>query len=546
MTIGAPLLVLLLGIAQTAPPAGLPRDAREPDLKSGTGVISGRVFDAGTGAPMGRVRVTLSRLGTRAQLDTKTATNGTFQFRGVPAGAYAVSADPVGRPTHGNSGYGVIRGKGPGKHTTITLRDGEVFDKADIRLPRTYVISARVVDEDGDPVPDMLVLAEGFEGARFSRSRTTDDRGAVRLWGFSPGVYKLCATPSLAPDRPDAEGFVRTCYPAAAADAEAQPVTITDADPVEVEIRMRRSRLFRITGFVVDQNGQPAMDASVSLVTVDRNGGSSRTIRHEGGIFSVHGLAPGEYFIKAETQYRPDLKDSARPLGYAAVSVQTADVENLVVALSNPATVRGRLVFEGAPAPSLKSLSVQATPGRSSIAMASGRWSQPAAVKPDLSFEIEGIVGPQLLDVRGVPRDWVVRSVRYGGEERINVPTEFKSHIDPSALEIVLTNRPARLVARVTDEKGQPVEDARVLIFPADPRQWDGGGAASIWRFGVPREGTYEFNGLRPADYLVVVIPDGMPFQDRDRRPLEALSKHAERITLLENDVKAVDLEVRR
>jgi protocatechuate 3,4-dioxygenase beta subunit len=541
------LLFAACVIAQTLPPAGAPRDERDADLKSGTAVVSGRVTDAESGEPMARVTVSLNRLGARAQLDTKTGANGTFQFRRVPAGAYAVTADPIGSTTHQSAGYGAIAGKPPGKHSTIELRDGEVFDKADIALRRTFVITARVVDEEGAPIADMLVTADAFDGPAVrtgSRSRTTDDRGAVRLWGYSPGTYKVCAVPNSGPNRQEAEGFVRTCHHAATSDGEAQPLTVANGDPPEVEIRMRRTRLFRISGIVIDASGQIAPAASVSLVILERSGTSGHSIQNNGGNFSVGGIAPGEYVITAEVPYRSGPDDKTRPVGYAMVSVQSADVENLVVAMSEPPTVRGRLVFEGGAPPDARSINIRTRGARGTIAMAMGR-SGATPVKTDLSFELEGVVGPNLLEVTA-PGEWVVKSVRYGGQERVNVPTEFKSHTDPSALEIVLTNRPAKLVVRVLDVKGQPMEGARVLLFPADPRQWDGGGATSVWRFGVQREGTYEFAGLRPAEYLLAVLPDGLPFQDDDRRPLEELSKHAERITLLENDQRTVDIAVRR
>ena len=533
-------------VLQAPRDAGAPRDSREPDLQTGTAVVSGRVSDAATGAPMAQVTVSLTRLGTRAQLDTRTAANGTFQFQRLAGGSYALTADPAGRTSHGPAGYGALPGKPPGKHTTIVLRDGEVFDRADIALPRRFAISARVVDEHGEPLADMRVKADAFDGSlRGSRTRTTDDRGAVRLWGLGPGAYKVCALPETAPDRPEDEGFVQTCHPAALSDLEAQPVILTDADSAEVEIRMRRSRLFRISGVVIDPNGQIAAGALASLVTVDRTGSSSRTIHTEGGTFTVRGVSPGDYFIKAEMLYRTDVEDNARPIGYVAVNVQAADVEHVVVPLSVPPTIRGRLVFEGGPPPNLRSVAVQAHPGRNSIAMALSRSSAAAAVQADLSFKIEGVVGPSTLNVTAPP-GWVVKSVRYRGEERINIPTEFRNARDRTALEIVLTNRPSTLVARVVDERGQPVEDARVLLFPTDARQWEGAGDRSVWRFGVWKHGTYEFPQLRPAEYFVAVLPDGMAFQDHDPRPLEELARDAERITLREDDQQVLDLTIRR
>ena len=80
------------------------------------------------------------------------------------------------------------------------------------------------------------------------------------------------------------------------------------------------------------------------------------------------------------------------------------------------------------------------------------------------------------------------------------------------------------------------------MLFPADPNQWNGTGRTGISRIGVLKDGVYEFRGLRPAEYLVTIVPEGMPLRDGDTRALEELSKIAERITLLEDDQRTIDL----
>ena len=51
------------------------------------------------------------------------------------------------------SAYGAERVEGPGKR--MTLADGQVLEKIDIRLTRAGVITGKVVDEFGDPVTDV-------------------------------------------------------------------------------------------------------------------------------------------------------------------------------------------------------------------------------------------------------------------------------------------------------------------------------------------------------------------------------------------------------
>jgi hypothetical protein len=532
------ILLLALGL-QTAQvtPRDRPREAQE-----GTAIIRGRVTDAEAGTPLPRVDLSLTLLGTRVQLDTVSDGKGAFEFTGLPAGKYSLQADPTRRgSTHRPSMYRTAP-DGNLQWTTIVLREGDVFDKAAIALGRGYVISARVLDEDGLPVADALVKAEPIQvrGGFSSRSRSTDDLGAVRLWGFSPGLYRVCATPrSLDLNQRSSEGYIETCYPSAPA-AEAQPVAITSADPPEVQIRLRRARLFTITGVVVDGHG-PASSAMVSLVTVEPTGMTSRTIRNAGGAFIAQSLAPGEYFIKAELPYASDPDDTMRPIGAAAVNLQSADVENILVALAPPAIVRGHLAFEGGPSPPVRALTVQSYPPRGGFAAMGGRSSPPARINADLSFELRGMFGPRTIDVIA-PSEWVVKSVRYRGQERISLPTEFKAEENPSALEIVLTNRSATLIARVQSSSANDAEVLRVLLFPADPNQWNGTGRTGISRIGVLKDGVYEFRGLRPAEYLVTIVPEGMPFRDGDTRALEELSKTAERITLLENDQRTIDL----
>lgn len=536
------ILLLALGVQTAQAPA---RDAA-PEPAIGTAIIRGRVTDAETGTPVPRVTLSLYMARTRTQLDTKSAADGTFEFRRVPSGAYTLSADPTGsRTSHLPATY-VDRGQPRGKTGIIAVKDGDVFEAAHIALQRSYVISGRVVDEDGDPVADARVEAERVTGdgpdGFSSRSRSTDDRGAFRLWGFAPGSYRVCATPlSLAMDRGGSEGVMRTCYPSAA-ESDSQPIVLGDGDSHELEIRLRRTRLFRLSGVVLDASGAVAPHANLMFGTIERGGSSTRSSQNDAGTFSFRGLAPGDYFVRAElgSPFNPD--DKERQLGYTAITIQSADVDDVVVAMTRPATVRGRLVFEGGSPPPSRSLTVRAFADADNMSLRSGPTPPPAPVTPAYTFEVRGLFGLQVLTVDGA-RGWVIKTMRYRGEERAHLPTDFRPSHDPAGVDIVLTNRVARLGVRVLDEKGQPTEDARVLLFPADPRLWS---TANVARFGIVRNGLFEIGDLKPAEYFVVAVGPSSPASSRDRRALEELSKAAERITLLENDQRSIDLSIRK
>jgi protocatechuate 3,4-dioxygenase beta subunit len=146
-----PIALLLLAQA----PA---RDTPKP-ATAGTAVVRGRVVDAATGRGLSKVQV-------RANANTSgppptpypwmamTDANGRYEITGIPAGTYAIAAT---KQNYVRSAYGAERVEGPGKRMTLT--DGQVLDKIDLRLARTGAITGKIVDEFGDAVTDVSVTA---------------------------------------------------------------------------------------------------------------------------------------------------------------------------------------------------------------------------------------------------------------------------------------------------------------------------------------------------------------------------------------------------
>jgi hypothetical protein len=64
-----------------------------------------------------------------------------------------------------------------------------------------------------------------------------------------------------------------------------------------------------------------------------------------------------------------------------------------------------------------------------------------ADVQRDQSFRLEGLFGPQLVDVEGLPAGWALREVRFGGASITSTPTEFATSVPGQKLEIYLRNR---------------------------------------------------------------------------------------------------------
>jgi hypothetical protein len=138
-----------------------------------------------------------------------------------------------------------------------------------------------------------------------------------------------------------------------------------------------------------------------------------------------------------------------------------------------------------------------------------------------------------------------VRSIRYRGGEILDRPKEFEE--DPRAIvEIFITSRSAELSGRVLDERGLPEDAARIYCFPADPARWDGY-MSGAGRSG--KDGAFRMRGLAPGEYLVAAISasdqQALTASDADGKELWLrLSRLAERVTLLDNDRRTLDLRV--
>jgi hypothetical protein len=235
-------------------------------------------------------------------------------------------------------------------------------------------------------------------------------------------------------------------------------------------------------------------------------------------------------------------------MGYLPVRVDTADIDGLVVLTSKPAKVAGRIVFEGgAPEQRTSKLLVMTRPDD----MAGGRYMMhgpdiPAVVRDDMSFELDGLFGPQLLMVSGPPRGWIVKSVKYRGDDVTDRPVEFKSSDDPRLLEVALTTQGAIVTGRVLGDDGKATSEAFVVLLPADVSRWRPfPGSPTI---SPKADGTFSIGPVRAGEYVVAAVAGlsmASLFEPSARAEIaERIVKAGERIVLVENDKHSIDLRI--
>jgi len=193
------LIPLWIGLGQGAPQAP-PRSAPASPV-AGTASISGVVLTTEAApAPVRRARVTARSEAHPNGFSATTDDQGRFGIRDVPAGRYAVQAT---KPAWLSADYGAMRPGRPG--TEVVVADGQRLQDVSIRMSRAGVITGRVIDRSGQPVPTVTVGASRYVFSevtgertlqRFSGSDTlTDDEGVYRMFGLVPGEYIIAASP---------------------------------------------------------------------------------------------------------------------------------------------------------------------------------------------------------------------------------------------------------------------------------------------------------------------------------------------------------------
>jgi Carboxypeptidase regulatory-like domain len=269
---GAVLGALLFGTGlhgqvPAAPPTGQGTPGAA-GAKEETCRVSGLVAKMADGSPLKNATVLLSTESDREHtIATKTAVDGRFALKNVPAGRYKLS---VSRNGYVTEEYGQKKPSDPG--AAFTLAAGENRQDLVFKLIPAAVISGRVFDEDGEPLPRAAVMAlrEVYdEGRRTLATRgwaQTDDLGQFRLFGLAPGRYYVSATEpgwgqvngdrefSAAPKQETERAYTKTYYPGSVDPAKASVVTVKEGEEVPgMDIALKEVAVYRVRGKVFNQ-----------------------------------------------------------------------------------------------------------------------------------------------------------------------------------------------------------------------------------------------------------------------------------------------------
>ncbi len=498
--------------------------------------VEGQVISAATGEPLRKASVRLqpnfSRLPDGSQPTAYMMTSeeaGKFAIEGIAPGIYTLSATRTGFVA---GSYGA---KSAGMNPTpLKIDAGQQLKNLTITLTPQAMLFGRVVDEDGEAMPDARITTwrSGFQNGKKQLVQRgmaqAQADGTFVIGNLTGGRYFLSADAQINMNgnmqevRGPSTGaghdsYVTTYFPSALDTSGAAPLDLSAGSEMRgVEIRMRKSRVYEVSGTVVNSAGVSLRDEYLQLMLqpkgvqqdmfrFDQNHTAQvppRTLK-----FQFKNVQPGTYVVR--TQWATvttrnadgDVIGQRQVTGRMEITVGDRDVDNLVFAVTSGVDLTGQFVMEGdAPPPQPQTGATPENPRMMvflSPAQGPNMGNTNAQARDDGSFKIKGI-DPDVfnVNVNGIPDMAYVKSISFGGTDITGKTLDLTSGAG-GELKIVVSANGADASGVVHNADGQPVPSARIQVI--DDNKKVAKGATS------DQNGNFKVSGLAPGSYQVFV-----------------------------------------
>ncbi|MBW3563783.1 MAG: carboxypeptidase-like regulatory domain-containing protein [Acidobacteria bacterium] len=493
-----------------------------------TGTLAGKVVDE-DGAPVksfqaqagrdetggGQIQVRLSG----AQNDSFITEDGRFTLDDVPIGTAKVTVSAPGfisRTVHG-----------------IEIEENEISEQVEIRLEKGATISGKVTGPDGMALSDVSVSADvpGSFNPFSTLIASTNASGEYELTNVPRGERTITFTRTgLQPTR--------------------RTVQIEDQSET-VDARLEAG--LELTGRVRTSDGRPVVGAQVHAVSSERTNTRFDITTDGAGNFSIDGLAPGRYTVRAmhrdhatataELDMRSDqsidltmesggtLVGRVSGLDESFYSKTSISARNSSIGNTTPLRMDGTFRLEGAPTGSVTVMA------QVNDRMAQ-RYSEPVTVEVvnggeqsvDLRF-VEGLTISGTVTRRGNPltsgvvvfrgragRNQGNSPIETGGKYRVSGLVEgtydvsvfdMSSGAFNTTYEVTrdatfdIDIRGGSIEGRVVDSAGAPVENADVQIAS------EGSAPMSRQRKVTGVDGRFRFDDVTAGQWSVIARKDG-------------------------------------
>jgi len=472
-----------------------------------------------------------------------------FHFEAIEPGEYRLSAS---RPGCVNKEYGSRTRQGFGSGATLKLEKAQKLPQLDIKLIPHAVITGRIVDEDGDPVPYADVQLLRFRYSQGSRQLTpfagasTNDLGEYRMVGVAPGKYYLSFMNRNnggygANVRTDPAGgedtYSATYFPIVSDPASAVQFEVAQGARVQgMDVKLLRARTYRVSGQLVVPGGGPRPPVTVVLSKrnpsdfIDRG---LNTVRSPDGKFVIRGVQPGAYAVVA-MYYTPDARLTAR----AVVDVTNANVDVGTMTVAPGPEITGTIRGESETPPPVEGMMVYLRTDTGQMVFGQST----ATVKSDGSFSIKN--GPRTkvsVSAMRLPDGYYLKTARFGDIDALVDGVDLGG-LDSTALDLVLSHKAAQVQGHVIDAKGNPAKAATVVLIPAaeDKRK-----RQELWApVQTDQTGGYSLKNRPPGEYYLLASMDLEPGEETDPEFLKKFDAKVEKFELKESAIETKQLKL--
>jgi protocatechuate 3,4-dioxygenase beta subunit len=427
----------------------------------------------------------------------------------------------------------------------ITLEAGKSQTLNLTMLP-TGVISGQILNEDGEPMPNVSVAAMRYGYTIMGRhlaqaaNASSDDQGQFRLFGLQPGSYLVLANPgggfedsamvvaeassSSASSKSNAKVYTATYYPNEISAEHATPILLKPGEEVRANFNLTRVPAHSLTGKVAGlatpkspdpkSTDKDSPETQFSLVTAMRDGSpmpAGMAMIGKDSSFKFRSLPPGKYTLIAM-----QAGTETGSIGSAEVVIDSSDVSGVVIGSESVRRdITGVVRSDSDTKPDFSKLYVLFTPVTEAdqdmdFGMASsffGGGNGFAQVKSDGSFKVSLAPSAKpynvVISTRGTGlEDWFTSKVLAGGKDVLE--SGFKPGESHASVDIVISNKGALVEGTVLDRDQKPFANAEVIAFPRDPklrRRMDMAQTAT-----ADQQGHFKMRGVRPGEYIVFAL----------------------------------------
>jgi protocatechuate 3,4-dioxygenase beta subunit len=542
-----PLGLLLLPCAILAQ-SPKPPEPRKEDLCK----ISGSAVKLAGGEPLRKARVGLqSEEDPTRSISTVTDAGGLFTLKGIEPGRYRLS---VSRNGFVVQEYGQRKPHEPG--AILTLRSGQEMKDLIFRLIPSGVIAGRILDEDGEPLPYVQVMAVRqtySEGKRILapvQGASTNDLGEYRLFGLSPGRYLISAVypqwgrfgwgggDDAGGDASGEQGYAKMYYPGTADAPKASTITINAGEEINsIDILMRQVRVYHIRGHLYNQITRKSGREAIVFLRPRNSGqdwdfGQQQTwVEKKDGSFNIAEVLPGSYVLMA---FWSD--EGKQVTARTVVDVGNADVDGVALTLGAGVNIAGHVSWDGQSSLESNELSVALRPTDT------GRhyWGgEGARVDTNNSFTLKDVSEAAYnVEVSGESRDCYIKEVRYGSSTALDEGFTV-TRSNPASLEITISSRGARLQGTVSDEDGLPAAGVQVVLVPEAARR----NLHRLYKSATTDQyGRFDIRGVAPGDYSLFSWEEVESGAWEDSEFLKPFEKKSQSVSVQDGDKKTVNL----